>query len=621
MSSRERQARLLSKSRFKLALGCPTKLYYKLKRYPSLKDEDPYLSFLADGGFMVEAIARALFPKGIEVSAAGRDTDAKASMRLLDSSDEVDLFEPVFEIDNFSARIDILSRRGHELRLIEIKAASFDSAEDGGNPFRGKRDGIEARWRPYLEDVAFQTMVLRRALGGRFTVRPELCLVDKAKTSTEDSIFTKIELLSEDEAGFGRPRARFLGNVEAIREDHLLGFVDASREVDELLPELEPLAERLARTIAAEPLARIDSPLTRECRKCEYRIPNGQGVTSGFAECWGELAEAENHFLDLYRIDLVDGRAGKGVAKLVELGVASLLDVPRSMIKPDRGTGSRQLRQIECARLGVEWCDPAMASVLESVPFPLHFVDFETSRIAVPYHRGMKPYEQIAFQFSCHTLESADGELKHREWINLKDAYPNFGFARALREAIGDDGTMLVWSDHEKSALQDIRLQINRYGERDAGLALWLEALAAETSDGGRILDLYDLCRELYVHPAMKGRTSIKYVVPAVWRDSRLVREHRWFAEYLREEGGRRLSPYEALEGRGTSEGPIDAVRDGTGAIRAYQEMLYGRRRGDAGFRDIQRRLLLQYCRLDTAAMVMIWLHWRDTLGLSPAAT
>ena len=608
--------RLLSKSRFKLALDCPTKLYYRLQRYPGSGDEDPYLSFLADGGFMVEAIARALFPAGVEVNPHVGESPAAATLRLLESGTSVDLFEPVFEADGCSARIDILSRRGQVLRLIEIKAASFDSEEEeGDHPFRGKRGGIEGRWKPYLQDVAFQTMVLRRALGGAFEIRPELCLVDKSKTSTEDSIFAKVELLSESEAGFGRTRARYLGDVEAIRQDHLLGFVDASAEVEELLPDIEPLALKLAAEISRDPIARMDSPLKRECRDCEYRGAAREGEKDGFTECWGALAAGEPHFLDLYRIDLLDGRDREGVAKLVELGISALVDVPESRIRADRATGVRQLKQIECVRNGTEWCDPSLGEALAAAKFPLHFVDFETSRIAVPYHAGMHPYEQIAFQFSCHTLERIDGDLQHREWINLKDAYPNFEFARALRDAIGDTGTMLVWSDHEKSVLRDIHRQLDRYGEHDPALASWLESLAADVKDGGRILDLNDLCREGYLHPDMDGSTSIKYVLPAVWRANPFVREHPWFAEYLREENGRLLSPYEALEGRATRSEFVEAVRDGTGAMRAYQEMLFGRRKGDAAFRDLHRGLLLQYCKLDTAAMVIIWVHWLRMCG------
>ena len=45
-------------------------------------------------------------------------------------------------------------------------------------------------------------------------------------------------------------------------------------------------------------------------------------------------------------------------------------------------------------------------------------------------------------------------------------------------------------------------------------------------------------------------------------------------------------------------------------AVRTYQEMMYGTRSRDTHFRDLQRQALLNYCKLDTAAMVMIWLNW-----------
>jgi len=46
----------LTKNNFLTARSCPTKLYFKKLDYPSLSDDDPYLEFLADGGYMVETI-------------------------------------------------------------------------------------------------------------------------------------------------------------------------------------------------------------------------------------------------------------------------------------------------------------------------------------------------------------------------------------------------------------------------------------------------------------------------------------------------------------------------------------------------------------------------------------
>ena len=57
----------LSKSDFKVARTCATKLYYRKLGYPSMLDEDEYLQFLADGGYMIETIAKICYPQGIEI--------------------------------------------------------------------------------------------------------------------------------------------------------------------------------------------------------------------------------------------------------------------------------------------------------------------------------------------------------------------------------------------------------------------------------------------------------------------------------------------------------------------------------------------------------------------------
>ncbi len=59
------------------------------------------------------------------------------------------------------ARVDILKKHGTTFELIEVKAKSVDTST-GLNPFRGKTGGINPKWAPYLEDVAFQFSVLRQ---------------------------------------------------------------------------------------------------------------------------------------------------------------------------------------------------------------------------------------------------------------------------------------------------------------------------------------------------------------------------------------------------------------------------------------------------------------------------
>ena len=57
--------RYLTKSRFKLAVECPTKLYYASHpEYGNVKDGDPFLQMLADGGSDIAC------PKGLTDASA-----------------------------------------------------------------------------------------------------------------------------------------------------------------------------------------------------------------------------------------------------------------------------------------------------------------------------------------------------------------------------------------------------------------------------------------------------------------------------------------------------------------------------------------------------------------------
>jgi hypothetical protein len=115
-----------------------------------------------------------------------------------------------------------------------------------------------------------------------------------------------------------------------------------------------------------------------------------------------------------------------------------------------------------------------------------------------------------------------------------------------------------------------------------------------------------------YFQPRTGGRTSIKAVLPAVWESDAALRRHPWFAAYNQlDAAGRPVDPYQTLPALpfGVDNVGEDAVREGTGAIRVYQNMILGADQSP-GVQARRRQLLLQYCRLDTIAMVMIWTHW-----------
>ena len=72
--------RHLTKSRFKLALSCPTKLFYTRKEeYEDASETDSFLEGLAQGGFQVEELARMYFPEGIPILGEDWNYDKLAS--------------------------------------------------------------------------------------------------------------------------------------------------------------------------------------------------------------------------------------------------------------------------------------------------------------------------------------------------------------------------------------------------------------------------------------------------------------------------------------------------------------------------------------------------------------
>jgi hypothetical protein len=225
----------------------------------------------------------------------------------------------------------------------------------------------------------------------------------------------------------------------------------------------------------------------------------------------------------------------------------------------------------------------------------------------------MYPYEQTEFQWCCHTLETPGSAPSHKDWINTQATFPNFDFSRSLMEHLGTTGTVFMWAKHENTVLSDIFRQIQDYNHNDDELLAWLDIMTKkDEGDSYTIIDMCTLAQNYYFHPDMKGKTSIKVVLPAVWKNFPNLKTIPWLAKYYKEDSaGKVLTPYETLP-------PIDigkqgeVIRDGTQAMRAYNEMMIGLHRHDTTVRDRWATLLRQYCELDTMAMVVIWEYWRQ---------
>ena len=124
--------KVLSKSRFKLGLECPNKLYFTgNKSYANKKSEDTFLLALAKGGFQVEELARMHYLNGVFIDTENYEYE-KAYQLTQDAllQENVVIYEAAFLVNNYFIRTDILVNTGTKLRLIEVKAKSFNPNEE-----------------------------------------------------------------------------------------------------------------------------------------------------------------------------------------------------------------------------------------------------------------------------------------------------------------------------------------------------------------------------------------------------------------------------------------------------------------------------------------------------------
>lgn len=608
--------RTLSKSDFVLATGCKAKLWFRENGFPDKRDNDPYLRMLAHGGYMVEALANTRYPRAIALDYGGNfAADCERTLELL-SRENVTLFQGTLLDGRRLARIDIIDKQGKNVRLIEVKAKSFDSTEHGasiaaggGGVFRqkNKKHLIHNDWKDKLSDVTFQTILLEKLLPGMAIV-PYLALVDKSKHAGIDNApqLFRITTKTRKDGSSTIHSAEFTGTEEQAAALDLITEVCVADEIEMLHDEVSAAIPIYESMLDSE-FDRSWAPLTAECRKCEFKHDD-QPEHSAFHYCWQDLATVTPHVLDLYSVGRLN-LGGVGIVEsLTSQGKASMYDVPEDCLcRKDGKIGAvseRQRRQIECVRTGLVWHSPQLKHVIAKLEYPLHFVDFEVSRISLPYHSRMRPYGQLAFQWSCHTVSEPGARPSHFEWLNTENTWPNHRFATNLREVLGDAGSVLTWSGFEAATLKGIDAELTTFDSRDADLAAWIQAVASEP----RMVDLCKWCGEYYYHPDMRGRTSIKVVMDALWKSDYLMRSQ--FETWTGLQADPARDPYAALPPI-MINAILQDVREGTGAIRAYEAMMYGVEKDDDLAKSQWASLLTQYCGLDSLSMLLILEYWR----------
>lgn len=578
----------LTKTDFQLARDCQTKLYYKKNSYQSYQSD--YIELLKYGGYMIGKIGQ-LLHSGVEISCEKGIEHSISETKALLEKNEITLYESTFEFNRCLAQIDVLVKEGEKLELIEVKSKSYSSEE----AYHSDKKKLQKHFEKQIYDIAFQYYVLKNCLPS-FEIISFLMLPDKSINIGIDSLPSLFTWNYENTIN----KVSFHGDIEELKLNNFLTKVNVSEIVEEKLNEIEDLIKEFR--INIESRSKYKSILSKNCKDCEYKIESSE--RNGYNECWEEMPRVDNHIFDLFYGGLILKDSTPIFNKMISEKRINLFDVDLKILRGARGT--RQTIQINYTKTNEEWIDEKLAAVISQVEYPLHFIDFEASLLAIPYHKGMRAYEKVAFQWSCHSIYSKEEEPVHSEWINVDELFPNFEFVKSLKECIGDDGTVLIWSPYESTTLKEISKQMEKYSYSQPDTKTWLNDII----NSDRIVDMNRLTLDYYFHPAMKGRTSIKVVLPAVWQNSD-IHSLNFCNKYYKLTDDRILNPYETLEKIDIAE-KAEVVDEGTGAMMAYQEMLYGSGKNNGNIREKWKKLLLQYCELDSAAMVIIWKYWEN---------
>ena len=121
----------LTKSLFKTALECPTKLYYQNPKngYFNKKKDNEFLEALANGGHQVGELAKFKYhddPVGASITVTERNHQAAvaATRNLLGASDRAVIAEAALQVDKLFARVDILIKddQKNTVELLEVKS-------------------------------------------------------------------------------------------------------------------------------------------------------------------------------------------------------------------------------------------------------------------------------------------------------------------------------------------------------------------------------------------------------------------------------------------------------------------------------------------------------------------
>jgi hypothetical protein len=209
-------------------------------------------------------------------------------------------------------------------------------------------------------------------------------------------------------------------------------------------------------------------------------------------ECWGFLP-------DNCIFDLASG--GRKCFELFNKGILTIKDIPDDFTLTEK----QQIQRQSVTDGGYFIDNKEIKEFLNTLQYPVHYLDFETFGPAIPVYDGTRPYQKIPFQFSLHVVKKERARPVHRSFLAQGTEDPRPDFLAALRRWLNPSGSIVVYNKwFEKGILEDLSQSFPAHRE-------WAEQVIE------RMVDLHIPFKNFhFYHPSQKGSTSLKKVLPAV---------------------------------------------------------------------------------------------------------
>ena len=610
----------INDSLFLKAISCPLKLHHFSK---SSGMRSPYLPFKQRNKLQLRN-AVALQFSNLKFTS---DSTSKAEQETKEwlKAEHVTICGAVLRHKNCITRIPILVKEGTRFSIVQVHGKLKKRINNGvvTVPVLSKTTN------GYLVKAAYRLEILKRAVGSS-DINIELYFPDKRYNASIDGVMQIVSKVETDQV----PRI--------VRDEFQSLFTkmdasEATRQVCNSLPESvsHPFyAKKSVSDILGdidkeswEDTDRFSVNIHQECSYCEFRKPADKGVLN----CWNE------HFsgrLKEYPEEHVFELIGHGNKELIENGIYFQEDYPlrpgsqnfeEVRKKNPSSIAIQQRRDLQILKTNQKfvpdvWIKQEKLS-LDSLVFPLHFIDFEAATYALPMHRNGGAYHPIYFQFSCHTLYE-NGEIAHHEWLDDSEAsgYPHVDFIHQLA-GVKDifNGNLIQYSPFESQALRYLLQEMNRnsmlYEEeiRDLKNLLYVNG----NTNHHRIFDLSKSVREGYYNRFMSGSIGLKQVLNSIFRLmnhlkdplNEVVKIYDKSVDFGKVSGNTfGFNPYAELQD------PVYSVDDGESAMNSYISLKSGLL--STNEKEIIPTLLRRYCAMDSYALFIIYSHLKNLFRL-----